>query len=53
MTGINEAIVEDATLDIFRSLGYHTLHGPDIGPGGDAEERSGWDEVIRTYPKKR
>ena len=48
MTGINEAIVEDATLDIFRALGYHTLHGPDIGPGGDAEERSGWDEVILT-----
>ena len=48
MTGINEAIVEDATLDIFRSLGYHTVHGPDIGPGGDAEERSSWDEVILT-----
>ena len=48
MTGINEAIVEDATLDIFRSLGYQTLHGPDIGPGGDDEERSGWDEVILT-----
>ena len=48
MTGITEGIVEEATLDIFRSLGYHTLHGPDIGPGGDAEERSGWDEVILT-----
>lgn len=48
MTGINEAIVEDATLDIFRSLGYHTLYGPEIGPGGDPEERSGWDEVILT-----
>jgi type I restriction enzyme R subunit len=48
MTGINEAIVEDATLDIFRSLGYQTLHGPEIGPGGDAEERSSWDEVILT-----
>ena len=48
MTGINEAIVEDATLDIFRALGYQTLRGPDIGPGGDAEERSGWDGVILT-----
>jgi len=48
MTGINEAIVENAALDIFRSLGYHTLYGPDIGPGGDGEERIGWDEVILT-----
>ena len=48
MTGINEAIVEDATLDIFRSLGYHTIYGPEIGPGGEAEERSGWGEVILT-----
>ena len=48
MIGINEAIVEDATLEIFRTLGYHTLYGPDIGPGGNTEERAGWDEVILT-----
>jgi len=48
VTGINEAIVEDAALDIFRSLGYQTLQGPDIGPGADAEERTEWNEVILT-----
>ena len=48
MTGINEAVVEEATLDIFRTLGYHTIYGPEIGPGGGAEERSNWDEVILT-----
>lgn len=48
MSGINEAIVENATLDMFRSLGYHTIYGPEIGPGGEAEERSGWDEVLLT-----
>ena len=48
MNGINEALVEDAALGIFRTLGYHTLYGPEIGPGGDVEERSDWDEVILT-----
>ncbi len=48
MTGVNEAVVEDVTLEIFRSLGYHTIYGPAIGPGGDAEERSDWDDVILT-----
>ncbi len=48
MTGINEEVVEQATIAIFRSLGYHTMYGPEIGPGGDVEERSDWDEVLLT-----
>jgi len=43
---ITEGIVEDACLDFFVDLGYGVLHGPDIGPGGNAEERSSWDQVI-------
>jgi len=37
---ITEGIVEDACLNFFAELGYGVLHGPDIGPGGSAEERS-------------
>ena len=46
MSRITEGIVEDACLDFFAELGYVVLHGPEIGPGGSAEERSSWDQVI-------
>lgn len=46
MTGITEGVVEEACLEYFRALGYHTLYGPEIGPGGCAQERGTWDEVI-------
>ena len=48
MVGINEETVEQACLDYFRALGYETVYGPEIGPGGIAEERVSWDEVILT-----
>jgi len=44
--GITEGIVEEACLGYFQALGYSTLPGPLIGPGGEAEERSSWDQVI-------
>jgi type I restriction enzyme, R subunit len=46
VAGISEGVVEDATLGYFRALGYHTLYGPEIGPGGSSEERAAWDQVI-------
>ena len=46
MSRITEGIVEDACLDFFVELGYGIVHGPDIGPGGSAEERPSWDQVI-------
>ncbi|CAB4584412.1 unannotated protein [freshwater metagenome] len=46
MSGITEGVVEDACLEYFRALGYHTLYGPEIGPGGQAQERSQWDDVV-------
>ena len=46
MSGITEGVVEEACLDFFRALGYHTLDGPEIGPGGTAQERSSWEEVV-------
>jgi len=33
MSHFTESVVEDATLDIFASLGYAVLHRPDIAPG--------------------
>lgn len=46
MSGISEEMVEEACLGFFRALGYRTLPGPEIGPGGAAQERSSWDEVV-------
>jgi type I restriction enzyme R subunit len=46
VSGISEGVVEEACLDLFRALGYRKLHGPEIGPGGSAQERSSWDEVV-------
>jgi type I restriction enzyme R subunit len=38
MAHFTESVVEDATLDIFESLGYAILHGPEIAPGEPATE---------------
>jgi type I restriction enzyme R subunit len=46
MTGLAESDVEEAALGYFASIGYQTLFGPDIGPGGVAAERSDWSEVV-------
>jgi type I restriction enzyme R subunit len=46
MTGITEDVVEEGCLNYLRVCGYATAYGPEIGPGGAAEERSQWDEVI-------
>ena len=46
MAGINEDAVEQACLSYFGALGYETVYGPEIGPGGVSQERASWDEVI-------
>ncbi len=46
MTAFTESDVEAAALDWFRSLGWTTLHGPDIAPGEPRTEREALDEVI-------
>ena len=45
MTGFDESVVEEAALDYLRDLGYSTQFGPNLAPGGTAQERGAWDEV--------
>jgi len=46
MHGFNESVIEEAALDYLREAGYTTAFGPDLGPGGPAQERDSWGEVI-------
>jgi type I restriction enzyme R subunit len=41
-----ESPFEDAVLEYFREIGYDIAHGPEIGPKGDAQERSSFGEVL-------
>ncbi|MHB1164369.1 MAG: type I restriction endonuclease subunit R [Candidatus Nanopelagicales bacterium] len=45
MPGVDESVIEEAALDYLREIGYSTQFGPNIGPGGVAEERASWDQV--------
>lgn len=45
MSGFNESVIEEAALDYLREIGYSTEFGPNIGPGGSAEERTSWEQV--------
>ena len=46
MTTLTEADVEAAALEWLAALGWQTAHGPDIGPGGPAEERADYAAVV-------
>jgi type I restriction enzyme R subunit len=46
--GITEGIVEEAALEYFRALGYHTLPGPLVAPDGASAERASYDQVVLT-----
>ena len=46
--GITEGVGEQAALDWFRSLGYATLPGAVLAPGGIAPERTSYDQVVLT-----
>jgi type I restriction enzyme, R subunit len=37
-SNFNESTVEQAALEWFADLGYQTLYGPNISPGGDNEQ---------------
>jgi type I restriction enzyme R subunit len=45
VSGFDESVIEQAALDYLREIGYSTQFGPNIGPGGVAEERASWDQV--------
>ena len=46
MTVLTEAVVEDAALAWFESLGWTIAHGPDIATGTAIEERTDYGQVI-------
>lgn len=41
--GLTESVVEEATLEWFKDLGYSIIHGPDIAPG------EAWNEVTSSH----
>src|SRR3989338_7703848 len=43
---ITESVIEQATLDWFKGLGYSILNGPDIAPGELLSERKSYSDVI-------
>lgn len=43
---MNEAAVEQATLEILADLGFATASGPAIGPGEPASERESYGQVV-------
>lgn len=46
MTSFNENVVEQAALEYFAELGYHTINGPQIAPGEMLAERQSYDDVV-------
>ncbi len=46
-SAFNESVVEQAALEWFADLGYQTIYGPDISPGGDGVQlRDAFKDVI-------
>ena len=43
---MNELHLEELAMAWFKDIGYQTLHGPDIEPGGSAQERAEYQDVI-------
>jgi type I restriction enzyme R subunit len=47
VSNFNESVVEQAALEWLADLGYRTLHGPGISPGGDGPQlRDSFEDVI-------
>ena len=46
ISGIDEAAVEQAALAWLGEIGYAVAYGPDIAPGEDRAERTGYGEVV-------
>jgi len=43
---ISESIIEQATLDWLKAIGWETVFGPDIAPGMLAAERENYEQVV-------
>ncbi|MCB1650703.1 MAG: type I restriction endonuclease subunit R [Alphaproteobacteria bacterium] len=41
-----EDVVEQAALAWFENLGYELIHGPDIAPGGEDQQRADYADVV-------
>lgn len=50
MSNFNESVVEEATLDWLKGLGYSIKHGPDIAPEAVEAARENYGEVILESP---
>lgn len=46
MSSFTENHLEQAVLEWFQDLGYQTLYGPDISPGGSFAERESFGDVV-------
>ncbi|MHB1267927.1 MAG: type I restriction endonuclease, partial [Acidithiobacillus ferriphilus] len=46
MTPLNESTIEHHAIALFRELGYTYAFGPDIGQGGDHQEREDYIETL-------
>ncbi len=46
MPAFTESVVEEATLDWFRQLGYAVLFGPDVASGEPTAERASYADVV-------
>ena len=46
MTGITEAVAEEAALDWLRDIGWDVAYGPDIAPGAGGAERDDYGQVV-------
>jgi len=46
MTKFTESVVEEAALDWFSELDYHTIYAPDIAPDQPNKEREDYNDVI-------
>ena len=46
MSNFTENHLEQAVLEWFQDLGYQTLYGPDISPGGSFTERESFGDVV-------
>ena len=46
MSNFIEYHLEQAVMEWFQDLGYQTIYGPDISPGGSFSERESFGDVV-------
>ncbi|MBU2845307.1 type I restriction endonuclease subunit R [Acidithiobacillus ferriphilus] len=46
MTNLNESTIEHHAIALFKELGYAYAFGPDIGQGGDQQERENYTDAL-------